>query len=259
MRRLAGGTLFVVWRLRQPGEIPLVIGHRGASARETENTAAAFRRARADGADGVELDVVLAATGEVMVFHDDDLTRLAGRPERIGDLPYGALREIRLPGGTGIPTLEEALEAAGPELLVNVELKANQLEHTRVAALVEAVAGVVEATATGGRVLVSSFNPWAVRLWMRRAPAVRAALLFERASMLPLRRAWLAPWLRPAALNPELVLCTPGRVAAWHRRGYIINVWTVDDPAALAACRQMGIDGVITNDPARARAALASA
>jgi glycerophosphoryl diester phosphodiesterase len=108
-------------------------------------------------------------------------------------------------------------------------------------------------------VLVSSFNPWAVRLWMRRAPAVRAALLFERASMLPLRRAWLAPWLRPAALHPELALCRPARVAAWHRRGYLVNVWTVDDPAALAACRRMGVDGVITNDPARTRAALASA
>jgi glycerophosphoryl diester phosphodiesterase len=256
MRRFAGGTLFVVWQPRRPGEMPLVIGHRGASARETENTVAAFRRARADGADGVELDVVLAATGEVMVFHDDDLVRLAGRPEAIGELPYRTLREVQLPGGTGIPTLEEALEACGPDLLVNVELKANQLEHARVAALVEAVAGVVEATGSGARVLVSSFNPWAVRLWTRRAPAVRAALLFERASMLPLRRAWLAPWLRPAALNPELVLCTPGRVAAWHRRGYLVNVWTVDDPAALAACRRMGVDGVITNDPARSRAAL---
>jgi glycerophosphoryl diester phosphodiesterase len=248
-----------VWRLRQPGEIPLVIGHRGASARETENTAAAFRRARTDGADGVELDVLLAATGEVMVFHDDDLARLAGRPERVGDLPFQALREIRLPGGTTIPTLEEAVEACGPDLLVNVELKANQLDHGPIAALVEAVADVVERTASGTRVLVSSFNPWAVRLWMRRAPAVRAALLFERASMLPLRRAWLAPWLRPAALHPELVLCTPARVAAWRRRGYLVNVWTVDDPGALAACRRMGVDGVITNDPARARAALASA
>lgn len=239
--------------------MPLVIGHRGASARETENTAAAFRRARTDGADGVELDVLLSATGEVMVFHDDDLARLAGRPERIADLPYRALREIQLPGGTTIPTLEEALEACGPELLVNVELKANQLAHGPIASLVEAVAGVVERTASGPRVLVSSFNPWAVRLWMRRAPAVGAALLFERASMLPLRRAWLAPWLRPAALHPELVLCRPARVAAWRRRGYLVNVWTVDDPAELAACRRMGVDGVITNDPARARASLASA
>jgi len=236
----------------------LILGHRGASALETENTAAAFRRARADGADGVELDVLLSATGEVMVFHDDDLTRLGGRPERIGDLPYRELRAVRLPRGETIPTLEEAFEACGPELLVNIELKANQLDFGPVAALVEAVAGVVERTGAGPRVLVSSFNPWAVRLWSRRAPGVRTALLFERASMLPLRRAWLAPVLRPFALHPELVLCDAARVAGWHRRGYMVNVWTVDDPAALQACRRMGVDGLITNDPARARAALAS-
>jgi glycerophosphoryl diester phosphodiesterase len=247
-----------VWQPRRPGEGPLVLGHRGASAQETENTAAAFRRARTDGADGVELDVLLCATGEVMVFHDDDLARLGGRPERIADLPYRALREVRLPRDTTIPTLEEALEACGPDLLVNVELKANQLGFGPTAALVEAVAGVIERTDSARRVLVSSFNPWAVRLWTRRAPAVRAALLFERQSMWPLRRAWLAPWLRPFALHPELTLCSASRVAAWHRRGYMVNVWTVDDPAALAACRRMGVDGVITNDPARARAALAS-
>ena len=129
-----------MWQLRRPGEGPLVLGHRGASARETENTAAAFQRARTDGADGVELDVLLSATGEGMVFHDDDLARLAGRPERIADLPYRALREVKLPGGTTIPTLEEALEACGPDLLVNVELKANELGFGPMAALVEAVA-----------------------------------------------------------------------------------------------------------------------
>jgi len=247
-----------VWQPRRPGEGPLIIGHRGASALQTENTVAAFRRARTDGADGVELDVLLCATGEVIVFHDDDLTRLANRPDRIAETPYRVLREVQLPAGATIPTLEEALEACGPEMLVDVELKAAKICPRAIAALVDAVARTVERAGAGGRVLVSSFNPWAVRSWMRRAPAVRAALLFERAAPLPLRRAWLAPWLRPFALHPELVLCRPDRVAAWKRRGYMISVWTVDDPAALAACRAMGVDGVITNDPARARAVLSS-
>ena len=199
-----------MWQSRRPGEGPLVLGHRGASARETENTAAAFRRARTDGADGVELDVLLSATGEVMVFHDDDLARLAGRPERIADLSYRALRDIQLPGGTTIPTLEEALEACGPDLLVNVELKANELGFGPMAALVEAVAEVIARTDSARRVLVSSFNPWAVHLWTRRVPAVRAALIFERQSMLPLRRAWLAPLA--AAVR------APPRAGALHRR-----------------------------------------
>jgi glycerophosphoryl diester phosphodiesterase len=237
----------------------LVLGHRGASARATENTAQAFQQARADGADGVELDVMLCASGEPVVFHDDDLRRLAGRPERIAAVPHRLLRDISLAGGGRIPTLGEAFEACGPELLVNVELKVNEVDPRGTTALVDAVARVVRDLGVGPRVLASSFNPWAVWVWSRRVPEVPAALLFERASVLPLRRAWLAPLLRPFALHPEYALCTPARVAGWKRRGYRVGVWTVDDPGALAACRRMGVDAVITNDPARARAALSAA
>ena len=86
---------------------------------------------------------------------------------------------------------------------------------------------------------------------------VPAGLLFEREASLPLRRAWAAPLLRPSPLHPEMVLCTPARVTAWHRRGYMVNVWTVDDAGASRAWRHMGVDGVITNNPARTRALLA--
>src|SRR6476646_11792945 len=82
---------FRVWRRRNVAELPLIIAHRGASAIETENTVGAFARARADGADGVELDVMTCGTGELVVFHDDDLTRLAGRPDRIPDTSFAAL------------------------------------------------------------------------------------------------------------------------------------------------------------------------
>jgi glycerophosphoryl diester phosphodiesterase len=235
------------------GPRPLVLGHRGASAIATENTAAAFARARADGADGVELDVRLCAGGEMVVFHDDDLVRLGGRPGRIADTPFARLRELTLAGGERIATLEEAFEASGPDLCVNVELKVDG--RGAIAPLVERVAETVARLGAGERTLVSSFNPWAVRRWMRRVPRVRAGFLFERGAPL---YAWAAAWLRPFALNPELALCSPERVARWRRRGAFVVVWTVDDPPALRACREMGVDAVIANDPARARAALSA-
>lgn len=248
-----------MWTSRQAGgrRRPLVLGHRGASAVELENTVAAFARARADGADGVELDVLCCGTGQVLVFHDDDLNRLGGRPERIADTPFDVLRSIRLGTGHQIPTLEEALEACGPDLLVNVELKIETSARAgRIAALVERVAEIIERSAVGPRILVSSFNPWAVARWMRRAPAVRAGLLFEAQTALPLRRAWAAALLRPFGLHPERVLATAERVARWHRRGYFVAVWTVDAADELRGVSDMGADAVITNDPARALAAL---
>jgi glycerophosphoryl diester phosphodiesterase len=224
----------------------------------TENTTGAFRRAAADGADGVELDVLLCATGEVVVFHDDDLVRLGGRPDRVDTLALGALREITLSGGGGIPTLAEAFEACGPALLVNVELKTQGLGDPGIPRLVGAVADVIDRLAVGARVMVSSFNPLAVGLWKLRRPAVPAALLFEREAPRPLRQAWALPLLRPAAVHPEHALCDQRTIARWHERGYMVSCWTVDDPARLRALARAGIDGVITNDPAAARRALTS-
>jgi glycerophosphoryl diester phosphodiesterase len=249
---------FRVWRRRNGSEPPLIVGHRGASAVESENSVAAFARARADGADGVELDAMVCATGEVVVFHDDDLARLGGRPERIPDTSFAVLRGVTLTSGAKIPTLEEVFEACGPDMLVNVELKIPTGGARDIPRLVDGVAAVVARAGAAARVLVSSFHPGAVKMWMQRWREVPAGLLFERDAPLPLRRAWAAPLLRPFALHPEFVLCSPGRVERWHRSGYAVNVWTVDDPELLRACRQMGVDGVITNDPARTRAVLAT-
>src|SRR6266542_5407411 len=108
---------------------PLVLGHRGASAEAPENTLASFRLALAQGADGVELDVRRCATGEVVVVHDEDLSRVGGAPLRVADSPLGALRAVDLGAWAGerfrgerIPLLAEVLEAL-PAAIVNVELK----------------------------------------------------------------------------------------------------------------------------------------
>jgi glycerophosphoryl diester phosphodiesterase len=237
---------------------PLVIAHRGASVRETENTLAAFRRAMADGADGVELDVQCCRTGEVVVFHDDDLTRLAGRPERIDELPFDALRKVTLNGGGEVATLAQAFDACGLEALVNVEIKFAGLLPG--AALVDRVADVIARAGAGPRVLVSSFSPGVIWLWRRRHPGVACALLFERPR--PFHRPWplrmdaLVPLLRPFAVHPEERLCTFHSVAGWRRRGYAVNAWTVDAHERIEALARMGISGIVTNDPAKARSVL---
>jgi glycerophosphoryl diester phosphodiesterase len=240
----------------RPRGAPLVIGHRGASALVTENTTAAFVRAREDGADGVELDVLLSRDGEVMVFHDDDLRRLAHRPDRVRDLPRAHLQALALAGGGRIPTLDEALVACGPELLVNVELKVSGPFDRQVPALVEGVSRVIDRHGAQGRVLVSSFSPVAVGWWRRCRPDVPAGLLFEAETWTAVACALTLPLLRPAAAHPPHTLCTRPLVDAWHASGYAVNAWTVDAPDRLRMLAALGVDGLVTNDPAAARAAL---
>lgn len=240
-------------RWRRDGARPRVWAHRGASALVTENTLAACSEAVLAGADGIELDTMICRTGELVVFHDDDLQRLAGRPDKIAELTLTELRAIKLAGDHGIPTLAEVLDAIRT-VEINVELKSPG--PGRAGALPAAAARAIRDAGAGDRVLVSSFDPWALVQLHGAAPELTTALLFHAGLPLPARRGWMGPWVGASALHPEHVLCSAAAVAGWRKAGYAVNVWTVDDPARLRELAAWGIDGVFVNDPAAARRAM---
>jgi glycerophosphoryl diester phosphodiesterase len=240
------------------GRGPLVLGHRGASADAPENTLAAFRLAIAQGADGVELDVWRCGTGEVVVGHDEDMARVSGVALRVPDAPLAELRELDVGGWKGeafrgerMPLLSEVLEAL-PAAVVNVELKSRGGDLR----LAGAAAKVLARARAAGRVIVSSFD-WRLLVAFRlAAPDVPVGLLFDpdHAWKVPLAAALRL--MGPSAVHPERTLATEERVRAWAARGLAVNVWTVDDPGEARALAAMGAAGVITNLPARIRAAL---
>jgi glycerophosphoryl diester phosphodiesterase len=232
---------------------PLVWGHRGASFDAPENTLAAFELARAQGADGVELDAQRCSSGEVVVLHDESLGRTTGFAGLITETPYavvstldaGARKHERF-RGERVPLLAEVLDAF--PLLVNVELKCERADDR---GLTAEVVRLVRKARAEDRVLLSSFNPsclWRARLL---APRIPRALLFEQDKEWPL---WSAPALGTAALHPEHVLATPRRVARWQKLGWSVGCWTVDDPDAAARLWDSGVTGIITNRPDRMRA-----
>jgi glycerophosphoryl diester phosphodiesterase len=251
------------WGRRAFGAKPLVLAHRGASAGALENTIDAFRLARRQGAEGVELDAMPCGSGEIVVFHDDDLHRLTGgRTERIAHMSLAQLREIGLTGKAGkgaIPLLSEVLEELGPDLLVNIELKtpdslrAPEWTGQRLAT---DVADLLRRHGTGRRALVSSFNPLALARFRLAAPFAPTGLLFASDQNLLLRHGWARMALRPLALHPDHRLVTGNALARWRIEGYSVNVWTVDDEAEIARLCALGVDGLITNDPARTRSLL---
>jgi glycerophosphoryl diester phosphodiesterase len=255
---------------RQPVGAPLVIAHRGASAAAPENTLAAFRRAREEGADGVELDVMRCRSGEVIVFHDDDLGRLGGPGFSTADATraheLSTLGKIRLGAPAfdeRIPTLEAVFEELGPRMLVNVELKAAPTwrERLRDDGLADEVARIVARAGAEARTIVSSFDPLLLLRWRRAARRaglrVSDALLFAADQARPLREAWAATVLRPGALHPDAALVDGAALRRWRGGDRAVNVWTVDDPAVARALAVLGVDGIITNRPAAIRAALA--
>jgi len=232
-----------------------ILGHRGASADAPENTVPAFRLALEQGADGVELDVRLCGSGEVVVFHDETLERLAGRPGRVVQTPWSTLRTLQVvtPGGRApIPLLAEVLEALPRTAWVNVELKADS-------GWLKLAARVGRLLLDGGHqshVVVSSFHPFCLLALAARAPSLRRGLLLEEG-----RPDWqesgpLSLWAGRDAVHPANAGLREEKVRLWHARGRQVAVWTVDDPGRARTLAGWGVDSVITNRPGLLRAAL---
>ena len=234
---------------------PRVWAHRGDSAHEVENTLAAFDRARAAGANGIELDVQLDGDGQVVVFHDDDLQRLADRPGTLAEMSAAERKTIRV-GGHPIPELEEVLGELG-ELECDVEIKADR--PARMGTLVEATAQVIRQSGRADQILVSSFDPFSLVQFHRHLPDIALAYLFHDEQPLPLRKGWVGNWMGASVLHPQHSLCTETTMRAWHTAGLPVNAWTVNDDAELRRLAALGVDGVFCDDPGHALAVLTAA
>jgi len=211
----------------------LVIAHRGASRAAEEHNPTAFRLADEMGVDGVELDVRSAPDGSPVVAHDP--------------LPSE---------GPAAPTFGEVLDACGARLLVNVEIKNLEHEPDFDPTMAIADATAAELVRRGGdpsRWLISSFS-WATLDHIRaRAPELATAALCLRAGPAALERIAASGH---AAVHPDARVVTGALVERAHRLGLAINVWTVNDPHRMRELRDMGVDGVCTDVPDVALAAL---
>jgi glycerophosphoryl diester phosphodiesterase len=255
---------------------PLVIAHRGASAHAPENTVAAFERALHDGADGIEFDVRLASDGVPVVIHDANLRRTAGRNVEIASLSSLELAHVdvgswfnrRFPAraraefaNERVATLAHVLDEFAPRCrALYLELKCSRADVLRLAA---ATVEILRAHAEAARrVVVESFALEAVAEVKRLAPDVRTAALFERTLRRPHPRARamieraLAHGADEIALQRTLI--TRRTVEAARDAGLQTVVWTADHPAWARRARELSLRAVITNTPARLRAALES-
>ena len=228
---------------------PWLFGHRGSRDTLAENTIPAMRRAADAGAVGIEIDVRLCASGEVVVAHDVDLKRVTdGRDSRmVAELSLAELQAVVLqPSGT-VPSLEQVIEFCSErDLALNIELKSDVPSRF---ALVRATLALLQGRE---RVVISSFDPLmlaAVRWWDRKVPI--GLLLHEEGPRLPV--GLLASALRAASIHVDPPLATEGNIDRWHDAGLRVLVWTVNDPTQARRLIERGVDGIMTDHPRRMR------
>lgn len=232
---------------------PLNFGHRGASKVAPENTLAAFQRARELGADGVELDVMLCADGEVVVMHDFSVDRTTDGRGRVRDLTLAQIKCLDAGSwfgerfaGERVPTLQEVAQWAGYDMLLNIELKSLSVRSD---GLEKRVVATIREFGFERRVILSSFNPLALVRVKRLAPELNTGLLYAPDLPVFLRRAWLRPLAQPDALHPHYEMVSDSYLRWARGKGYRVNVWTPDQVTDLQRLIEQRVDGIITNRP----------
>lgn len=227
-----------------------VWGHRGASTARQENTLAAFLEARAQGADGVELDVRRTRDGALVVHHDAALAdgRLLVETD-VADLPGH------------VSLLADALDSCAG-MLVNIEVKnveadpdfdPDELVASRVVALLADRNGPFPHQVDD--VIVSSFSLASIDRVIELDVDIRCGYLasprWDQLSALA-----RAADHGHAAFHPHHLVVNADLVDAAHDRGLAVHAWTVDEPDRVRWLAAAGVDAVITNVPDIALAAL---
>lgn len=238
------------------GPPPLLLAHRGGVALPAnvgiENSVRAVGNAVALGCQYIETDARASADGVAFAFHDEHLGRVA--PEAgFGERPFGSLtaaeiRSVRLSGGEPLATIAELL-AAFPRTRFNIDVKTESVIEPTLHAVREA--GAVE------RVLIASFDYGRLSRVRREMPdVVTSATPVETLALrlLPRLLGWFAARGGAVCLQvPEyrhgFKVLTPGLIAAAHRRGMQVHVWTVDEADDVNRLLDAGVDGLITDRP----------
>ena len=244
---------------------PLVIAHRGYSQFAPENTLPSFKLAMAAGADLVELDYHHTKDGQLVVIHDHDLDRTTDATNRWGEakvkvaaktaaeiqsLDAGSWFDPKY-AGTRIPLLADALDTIQEGSVTLIERKdgapADCIRLLREKGLIN-------------KLVVQSFDWEYLRAFHEQEPGQVLGALGPPAR--------LSDGSKPNGMTKELsaewlteLQKTGAKVAVWsqkmskaavqlaHRRGLKVWVYTIDDPALASELLDMGVDGIITNNP----------
>ncbi|WP_093749944.1 glycerophosphodiester phosphodiesterase [Streptomyces sp. DvalAA-19] len=251
-----------------------VVAHRGASDDAPEHTLAAYRKAIEDGADALECDVRLTADGHLVCVHDRRVNRTSNGRGAVSALELADLAALDFgswkdreespdwdpaPGElTSVLTLERLLElftdvrATGRPLQLAIETKhptrwAGQVEE-RLLHLLNRF-GLTEPPAEEpSPIRIMSFSGRSLHRVQAAAPALPTVYLMQFVSP-RLRDGRLPAGSRIAGPGMRIVRSHPGYIERLHRAGHRVHVWTVNEPADVELCAELGVEAIITNRP----------
>jgi len=226
-------------------EKPLVIGHRGAMGHETENTLASVQKAIDLGVDMIEIDVFKIKSGEIVVFHDKFVDRLANATGGIEEYNISDVKQMVLDGNHPIPMLQDVLKLIDNKVRLNIELKGagtcDRVNHI--------LNNYIDKKGWSlDNFLISSFRWEELREFRRINKDIPIAILTEDN---PLDAIDIATELNAEAIIPNFKKLDEGMVAKIKDANFKIYSWTVNEPSDIELAKSWSVNGIITDFPER--------
>ena len=213
------------------------IGHRGLRGVKLENTIESIIEAVNCGMDMVEIDVQVTKDDKVVVFHDYDLKRLFGYKEKIKDINYIDIIKIT----DCIPLLEDifqVLSQSGTEL--NIEIK----EILKRKIILEHIIEMLKKYDYHSKVVISSFDHTILRDIKKLDSRIKTAVLIVAKPVDPVAVVKAAG---ADGYHPNHSYVDREIVEACHRKGYFVNIWTVNEKEEVDYFKKMGVDGIVSD------------
>ncbi|MEO8648880.1 MAG: glycerophosphodiester phosphodiesterase family protein, partial [Acidobacteriota bacterium] len=229
---------------------------------------AAFKRAMADGADGIEFDVRLSKDDVPVVFHDKTLDRTARREGLVSDFTSAQLSSMDIGSWFNMTFRQTANSAFSNERIsmlsetliflegftgrIYIELKCDDSDMEP---LTDSVCAIVKNSPLAGQVVIKSFKLDAIRRTRIACPNLITAALFPVKLKMILRTErhilTAAHQFGADEISLHYSLATRKLMNMANKRGLPVTIWTVDNPRWIKRCIQLGVKAIITNNPAR--------
>ncbi len=226
----------------------MIVAHRGAAGRAPENTLIAMEQAIIDGSDWLEIDVQESADGVVMVIHDSDFMKLAGVNLKVWETTRKEIKELDVGSwfdaefsAERVPTLAELLAVAKGRCKVLIELKYYGHDQQ----LEQHVADIVEQAGMAGNVAIMSLKYEGIKKIRSLRPDWPIGLLLSKAI-------GKISDLDVDFLAINMATAKPAFIRRIHSSGKKVYIWTVNDQISMSRMLSLGVDGLITDEPALA-------
>ena len=238
------------WMLNTDCGVPMIMAHRGYSAKAPENTLPAFKMCMDEGFTAAELDVQMLADGTIVVMHDDNLKRTTGVNRNVWEVTYDEIKDLdngsffsKEFAGTKIPTLDEVLKLCGSgdnKLYLNIEIKRNGHDE----GITEKVVDIILANDYLSSCDITS-QDYATLEEVRR---INPYVLTAYTSVVGMGE--LETLDAADIISIQETFATFENVERLHRAGKRVFVWTVNERETMKNLVSLNVDAILTNDPA---------